>query len=143
MPDALPENSYPGERLGLPHTGSGSVARFGRRLAALAIDLASAALIAYAFFPLADPLLDVRTGDPLASNLVFVAIQVLFIPTIGGSPGHRILGMRLVRVGGGWTGVWRPIVRTLLLMLVIPAVIWNSDHRGLHDQAAGTVLVRV
>ena len=25
--------------------------------------------------------------------------------------------------------------------LVIPAVIWDADQRGLHDKAAGTVLV--
>ncbi|PZU30429.1 MAG: RDD family protein, partial [Microbacterium sp.] len=45
-------------------------------------------------------------------------------------------------VGGGWVGLWRPIVRTLLLCLVIPAVIWDADQRGVHDKAAGTVLLR-
>jgi len=25
---------------------------------------------------------------------------------------------------------------------VIPAVIWDADQRGLHDKAAGTVLLR-
>jgi uncharacterized RDD family membrane protein YckC len=140
--EAPPENTYPGERLGLPPSGAGSIARFGRRFAALAIDLLSAAVIAYAFFPVFDPQLDVRYASPVASNLIFIALQVLFIPTIGGSPGHRILGMRLMRLDGAWTGVWRPLVRTLLLVLVIPAVIWNADRRGLHDQVAGTVLVR-
>ena len=32
--------------------------------------------------------------------------------------------------------------RTALLIVVIPAVIWDADQRGLHDKAAGTVLVR-
>ena len=67
---------------------------------------------------------------------------MLFIPTLGGSPGHRLFGMRIVRVDGGWSGLWRPLVRTLLLALIIPAVIWDGDHRGLHDKIAGTVLVR-
>jgi hypothetical protein len=31
---------------------------------------------------------------------------------------------------------------TALLCIVIPAVIWDADHRGLHDKIAGTVLVR-
>ncbi len=136
------QNSYPGERLGLPPTGSGSVAKLGRRILALLIDLAAATLIAYAFFGYTDPVTAVRFPEPWVSNVVFIVIQVLFIPTIGGSPGHRLLGMRLMRVDGSWTGVWRPVVRTVLLMLVLPAVIWNSDNRGLHDQAAGTVLVR-
>jgi hypothetical protein len=26
--------------------------------------------------------------------------------------------------------------------LIIPAVIWDGDQRGLHDKIAGTVLVR-
>lgn len=142
MSDALPASSYPGKRLGLPRDGAGSIARLGRRVLALLIDLAAAALIAYAFFSYVDPTTGVRFPEPLASNIVFFVIQIIFIPTLGGSPGHRILGMRLMRVTGGWTGVWRPVVRTVLLMLVLPAVIWNSDHRGLHDQLAGTVLVR-
>jgi len=33
-------------------------------------------------------------------------------------------------------------VRSALLCLVIPAVVWDRDGRGLHDTAAGTVLVR-
>ena len=77
-----------------------------------------------------------------AGYLIFLAVQVLFIPTLGASPGHRLFGMRIVRVDGGWSGVWRPLVRTLLLALIIPAVIWDGDHRGLHDKIAGTVLVR-
>ena len=34
------------------------------------------------------------------------------------------------------------VVAPTLLALVIPAVIWDADQRGLHDKAAGTVLVR-
>jgi RDD family. len=132
MPDAPAPGSYPGERLGLPETGSGSIARLGRRLGALAIDWACAVLISIAFF----------SYDPIATTLVFIVVQSLFIPTIGGSPGHRILGMRVQRVTGGWPGLWRPVVRSVLVAVVIPAVIWDSDNRGLHDKAAGTVLLR-
>ena len=98
-------------------------------------------MIAYAFFPVLDEFTGFRYANPVASNLIFVAVQVLFIPTLGGSPGHRLFGMRIVRVDGGWSGLWRPVVRTLLLALIIPAVIWDGDHRGLHDKTAGTVLV--
>mgnify|MGYP007095266205 CR=1 FL=1 len=38
---------------------------------------------------------------------------------------------------GGWVGLWRPIVRTALLCLVIPAVIWDADQRGLHGGLGG------
>ena len=123
--------SYPGERLGLPQTGSGSVARLGRRVGALFIDYGAAYLIS-GFF----------AWDPLAILAIFALIQIVFIPTLQGSPGHRILGMRVARLDGAWVGLWRPIVRSVLLALVIPAVIWDADNRGLHDKAAGTVLVR-
>ncbi|WP_279071318.1 RDD family protein [Microbacterium lacticum] len=132
MTDAAAENSYPGERLGLPSAGGGSIARPGRRIAALAIDWACAVIVSIAFF----------AYDSLATLVVFAIVQIVFIPTLGGSPGHRLLGMRVQLVTGGWVGLWRPIVRTVLLCLVIPAVIWDADQRGLHDKAAGTVLLR-
>lgn len=131
MTDA--QNMYPGERLGLPQTGIGSIGRVGRRIGALAIDWAAAVIISVAFF----------NYDSFATLLVFAVVQIVFIPTLGGSPGHRILGMRLVMMNGSWVGLWRPIVRTLLLVVVIPAVIWDPDQRGLHDKAVGTVLIRV
>lgn len=74
---------------------------------------------------------------------IFMLMQVIFIPTIGGSIGHRIMGLRLVALKGGWIGLWRPIVRTVLLALVLPALIWDSDQRGFHDKVAGTVLLRL
>lgn len=142
MPENVPASTYPGERLGLPRSGPTSVARFGRRVGALLIDLACATIIGYAFFSTPDPVTGVPFANPLATNLIFIIVQIVFIPLIGGSPGHRIVGLRLVLVGGGWVGLWRPIVRTALLCLIIPAVIWDADQRGLHDKAAGTVLQR-
>lgn len=123
---------FPGERLGFPESGRGSIARPGRRLAALAIDWACAVLISVAFF----------RYDQWVTLEVFAVVQIVFLPTLGGSPGHRVVGLRLALLRGGWVGLWRPIVRTALLVLVIPAVIWDADQRGLHDKAAGTVLVR-
>ncbi|WP_353113524.1 RDD family protein [Microbacterium sp.] len=142
MTDAV--NSYPGERLGLPATGPGSIARVGRRIGALAIDYAAATIIAVGFLQY-DPWASTQESGwrLFAPMMVFAVLNILFIPTAGGSPGHRILGMRVMRLGGGWSGLWRPIVRTLLLVFVIPAVIWDADQRGMHDKAAGLVLLRV
>ncbi len=136
-------NEYPGERLGLPATGPRSIARVGRRIGALAIDYLAATIIAAGFFGFDQFALPGEAGlNQFAPMMVFAVLQIVFIPFAGGSPGHRILGMRVVRYGGGWVGLWRPIVRTLLLVFVIPAVIWDADQRGLHDKAAGTVLIR-
>ncbi|AQY01664.1 RDD family protein [Microbacterium foliorum] len=141
MTDAV--NTYPGERLGMPQTGTGSIARPGRRIGALLIDYIAATIIATGFLGYDQFALPAEAGLTMFAPMgVFALLQILFIPTAGGSPGHRILGMRVVRLGGGWVGVWRPIVRTLLIVIVIPAVIWDADQRGVHDKVTGLVLIR-
>lgn len=123
---------YPGSSIGLPPSGSGSLAPLSRRVGALAIDWAAVVLLSVTFF----------NYEWWSSLLIFVAIQAVFIPTAAGSPGHRIWGLRVIRRGGGWAGPWRPLLRALLTVLVIPAVIWDENQRGLHDVLADTVLVR-
>jgi hypothetical protein len=34
------------------------------------------------------------------------------------------------------------LVRTVLLMLLVPAVIWDRDGRGLHDRLTESAVVR-
>jgi uncharacterized RDD family membrane protein YckC len=38
--------------------------------------------------------------------------------------------------------VLQAFVRTLLICLVIPPLVFNRDQRGLHDLATGTVPIR-
>jgi len=123
---------WPGHRLGLPRTGSGSIARAGRRIAAIAIDWALSVLVSSAFFDY----------DPVATLLIFIVIQIVFVAFTGASIGHRFLGLRVAVLGGAALGFWRPIVRALLIALLIPAVVWDLDQRGMHDRLVGTVLVR-
>ncbi len=108
----------------------------GRRIAALAIDWVAAIVIALLFAPYSSMLHSWVTLG------IFALMQILFIPTIGGSVGHRLVGLRVLPVAGGWVGPWRPVVRTALLVIVLPAVVWDSDQRGFHDKIAGTVLIR-
>jgi uncharacterized RDD family membrane protein YckC len=133
VPETAPQSAdWPGKGLGLPESGPRSIARIGRRLAALAIDWACAVLISVAFF----------SYDPFATLAIFAIVQAVFLLFLNGSPGHLILGMRVVPERPAPLGIWRPFVRTILLCLVIPAVIWDRDQRGLHDRAIGTMLVR-
>ena len=81
-------------------------------------------------------------GDGFGILAVFAVLQVLFIATLSGSLGHLVVGLRVVPLAPKWVGVVRPLVRTVLLCLLIPAVIFDKDQRGLHDQLAATVLVR-
>ena len=131
-------DEWPGQRLGLPQTGPRSIARFGRRVAAIFIDWAIAWVISAAFF--ADGPFQPNAWATLA---VFAVEQLVFLWTLNGSIGHLLLRMRVVPVRPARLGLWRPVVRTALLCLAIPALIWDRDQRGLHDQLAGTMLVRV
>jgi uncharacterized RDD family membrane protein YckC len=116
----------------LPESGPRSVARLGRRIAAIAIDWAIAVALSAAFF----------SYDSIATLLTFVGLQIVFTIVINASIGHALLGMRVVPIVGGLLGVWRPIVRALLIALVIPALLFDENQRGLHDRAAGTILLR-
>ncbi|MCA0437557.1 MAG: RDD family protein [Austwickia sp.] len=137
---ASPDDDYAGQRLGLPSEGRGSLARMGRRIAALFIDWGLSMLIAAAF-------LDYQLAGGHQSNsfgplLVFFVENLLLVGTLGYTVGHRIMGLRVVAADGGYAGPVRALIRTLLLCVVIPAAVWDRDNRGLHDRLAGTVLVR-
>jgi uncharacterized RDD family membrane protein YckC len=130
------EWSYKGERLGLPESGPGSLATQGRRLGALFVDWALAYLAAYAFgwHP------STAQGE-WGTIALFTAEQLILLSTLGYTIGKRLFGLRVGRLGGPLTPV-HVLVRTLLLLLVIPPVIWDRDGRGLHDRLARTVVVR-
>lgn len=133
-----PRDRWPGDGLGLPETGPRSIARFGRRALGLLIDWLIATALSLVFFPIGE-----WQTDPLITLAIFAVEQYVFLALLNGAPGHLVVGIRLVPVDGGYLGLWRPAVRTVLLCLAIPAAIWNRDQRGLHDLAAGTMLVRV
>lgn len=129
---------WPGERLGLPESGPRSIARLGRRVAALFIDWGIAWVVAVAFFP-EGPF----QPNAWATLAVFGVAQLVFLWLVSGSVGHLLLGMRVVPLVPARLGLWRPVVRTVLLCLAIPPLIFDRDQRGLHDRLAGTMLVRV
>ncbi|MFJ4919357.1 RDD family protein [Streptomyces sp. NPDC088725] len=129
---------YRGQRLGLPEEGPGSVARFGRRIGALCVDWALCVLIAYGLL---------ARGDWQASGNwalgVLLVLSVLTVGTVGFTPGKRLFGLRVVAEDGGRIGTGRVLVRSVLLCLAIPALIWDRDGRGLHDRLARAVQVRI
>lgn len=129
---------YRGERLGLPREGPGSVAPLGRRFGALFIDWAVSMLIAYGLFA--------RGDQQAAGNWalgVFLVMSLLTVGTVGSTPGKRILGLRVIAEDGGRLGAVRVALRSVLLLLVIPAIVWDRDSRGLHDRLARAVQVRI
>ena len=138
MEEAGADLGYRGEQLGLPEQGPGSIARPGRRLGALAVDWGLCLLIAYGLITHG---YDQATGN--WALLIFFALGLLTVGTIGFTPGKRLFGLRVVALGTGRVAPGRAVLRTILLCLAIPPLIWDRDGRGLHDRVAGTVEVRI
>jgi uncharacterized RDD family membrane protein YckC len=137
------ESRYPGEALGLPERGPGSLARLGRRLAALAVDW----LLAYGLaalgmtFGLVTPAL-----LPTAVMVVWFVLGVVAVRLFGFTPGQFALGLIVVPMaapdGRPRVGLGRAAVRGMMIALVIPALFVDVDGRGLHDRLTGTAVVR-
>ena len=132
--------NYPGERFGMPASGPGSAAGFGRRLAALTADWLLGYLIAALF--LAGP-------DALASQSfswtvlgVWFVLTAVAVAAFGITPGMALLGIRVASLRSSLVGVPRAVLRTALIALVLPALARDADGRGWHDRAADTVVVR-
>ena len=125
-------SAYPGEKFGLPEAGPASVPGMGRRLAALFIDWILCAIIA--------------TGLLHSQywTLAFFAAETYILMVLTGTTiGKRVLGMRVARLDGKRVGLGWGLVRTLLLLAVVPPLITDRDRRGLHDKAANTIVVRM
>ena len=135
--------TYPGERFGMPRTGPGSIGRFGRRLVGVVVDWTLCQLIAAALFDVPLPFREVASGRDTAILLALFAVEnLLLVGTVGSTVGHRVVGLRVQSLDGRIGRPFQVLVRTLLLCLFLPAMFWDRDGRGLHDKAAGTVIVR-
>ncbi|MEU5524127.1 RDD family protein [Streptomyces sp. NPDC093250] len=138
LEEAGAEFGYRGEQLGLPEHGPGSIARPGRRLGALAVDWGLCMLIAYGL--ITDGYDGQTTGN--WALLVFLVLSVLTVGTVGFTPGKRLFGLRVIALDSGRVQPLRGLLRSALLCLAVPALIWDRDGRGLHDRLARTVEVR-
>lgn len=114
-------------------------AGFGRRLAALTIDWFASLGIAVLFFrefPYGS------TDSMITTTVIFYSEIVIFTFLLTSSFGQKVLGLRVLSVHGGRLAFWRIAVRTFLILLVIPALVIDSDGRGVHDRIVGSVVVR-
>jgi uncharacterized RDD family membrane protein YckC len=132
--------AYRGQRLGLPASGPGSLSTTGLRLAAFLVDALASALVAALF---------VRgTGVsghlPQSWSLIPLAVDYLAGLLLGGRTlGMYLFGLRVIRVDRPVPiGLTRAVLRTVLLFILVPAVVWDRDGRGLHDRFTDTAVVR-
>lgn len=129
------EQFYPGQSLGLPRDGVGSVASFGRRTLAFLIDIALSGLAAW--------LITSPEPPQNVSLYLWAGMTVLTVGLFGITPGQAILGIRVVPMSGGnFVGLWA-IPRTILVFLIVPPLLINADSRGLHDRLCRTIVLRL
>ena len=109
------------------------IASLKRRFGALVLDWIICILIARFFGPL---------PGSVWPSVVLVVEYAFFLGLFGQTPGMWVAKIRCVPVNGtGVIGVPRAALRGLLLCLVVPGLIMDRDRRGLHDKAAGSVMV--
>ena len=139
-PSASVAQDYPGQRLGLPADGPRSVASWGRRVVALLVDWLASRLV-----------VGIVAGGAVWSGngpeqfwvfVVFIGEATLLTSLLGGSFGQLLLRLAVVSVDGRPVHPLKVLLRTVLICLVIPPLVFNRDNRGLHDLAVGTITIR-
>lgn len=134
------QRQYPGETLDLPEQGPGSLARTGRRFAALLVDW----LLAYGLAALGLTLGLVTPSQLSTAVLViWLVVGMIAVRLFQFTPGQFVLGVRVQSVDARMhVGLGRAALRGLMIAVVIPALFVDVDGRGLQDRATGTAVVR-
>ena len=139
----LPQ-AYRGQRLGLPPTGAGSLATTSSRLGAFVVDALASTLVAALFVQSTRDGGDAASRLPGSWSLIPFAIDyVIGLLVAGRTLGMYLFGLRVIRVDEvAPVGPFRAIARTAMLGVLLPAIIWDRDGRGLHDRFTDTAVVR-
>lgn len=136
-----PPQAYRGEKLGLPQSGRGSLAPTGLRLLAFVVDAVASGLVAALFVHGGSTGADRLPGT--WSLVPFTLNYVVGLLVAGRTLGMYLFGLRVIRVSNDVpVDPLRAIVRTALLILFIPALIFDRDNRGMHDRLTDTAVVR-
>ena len=110
----------------------------GRRMLGLLIDWGLCYFITWGFF--AEP------GTGAFTPIVYFLYlgQYLFFTILGGAtPGHRFVGLRIVRFSDGQLPTPKQaLIRTALLAIVVTAITFDQNGRGINERFSGTVLIR-
>lgn len=131
--------AYPGQELGLPESGRGSLASWRARVAAIILDWAACMAISVGLFGSA---VLTQSGWQAWMILATFFVQSTVLVTLAsGSFGQLICRIAVVRLDAKPPGIARAALRAALVSLALPALIIGPHRRGLQDLAANTVVV--
>ena len=110
----------------------------GRRMLGVLIDWLFCAAIAKGFFDGGQ-----AWPAPYVTPFIFFAQYLVFASLGGATPGHRIVGLKIVRFSDGQmpTPV-QALIRTVLLVIVVTAITFDQNGRGINERLSNTVLVK-
>jgi uncharacterized RDD family membrane protein YckC len=136
--------SYRGERLGLPESGPGSLSTTGIRLGAFIVDALASSLVAALFVQAAGGGHGVAGHLPGSWSLIPLAVDyVAGVLFAGRTLGMYLFGLRVIRIDRELpVNPMQIVIRTALLFLLVPALVWDRDGRGLHDRLSTTAVIR-
>jgi uncharacterized RDD family membrane protein YckC len=136
---AVADESYPGQRLGLPAKGHGSLASWGARILALLIDWAACTGVAVALF--GTGVVTGRGWRAFMTLATFFVESTLLCWLAGGSFGQLICRIAVARLDRQRLGIAHATMRAALVSLALPALVIGPSRRTLADLAAGTIVI--
>lgn len=131
---------YPGQDMGRPQHGPGSIARPFSRLVAFCLDWFIVAGLLWLLGGYVLPDVEQLVMD-YAQLVVFWLYMVASVGFMGHTLGHLIMGMQVQSMDGKPAGWLTALIRQSLVMLILPVIIMDADQRGLHDRVRNTILV--
>ena len=138
-PAATQDEPYPGQSLGLPETGRGSLASWRARIAALLIDWAAS--MALAVFMFGTGVLRESGWQSWMVMAIFFVESSVLVGLAGGSFGMILARIGVARLDHQPIGLLRAIARQAMICLVIPTVVIGAERRALNDLVLGTVVI--
>ena len=115
----------------------------GRRVLGITIDWIAAYAITLGFFAGGGGFWE-RVSEVNGTVLLVMALQYLILVSLGGSSfGHRLVGLKVVRFsdGGAVTPV-QALIRTALMVIIVTAITFDENGRGVNERLSNTVLVK-
>ncbi|WP_203568266.1 RDD family protein [Aestuariimicrobium ganziense] len=131
--------AYPGQSIGLPREGRGSLASWRARFAALIVDWAASLAVAVGAFG-SGVLYDNNWRMWMPLTVFFVEATIFTIVT-GGSFGQLLARIGVSQLSGAPIRWWQAIIRTALKCLVIPSLVIGAERRSIVDIALGLAVV--
>jgi hypothetical protein len=115
----------------------------GRRLLGITIDWLASYAIALGFFAGSGEFLERSRGIGVTVLMVLFSQYLLLVAMGGSSFGHRLVGLKVVRFsdGGAVTPI-QSLIRTVLLVVIITAITFDENGRGINERLSNTVLVK-